>query len=63
MLQAGASMNLQQIYEAGYLSGLEGDDACPHLAFTPPWWCWHAGHFVGHHTLCTQLEAIALLFE
>jgi hypothetical protein len=53
---------LNDIYEAGYSAGLEGDDRCPYLAFTPHWWCWHTGNFVGHHTICSQLEAIALLF-
>jgi hypothetical protein len=56
-------MNPFEFYDAGYLAGIEGDDACPHLAFTFQWWCWHAGHAVGHHTMCSQLEAIALLFQ
>jgi hypothetical protein len=55
-------MNLQQIYEDGYGAGLEGDDACPHFPFTPAWWCWHAGQFVGHEVRCAQLAAIINLF-
>lgn len=54
-------MNPFDFYDAGYSAGIEGDDACPHLPFTLPWLWWQAGHFVGHHTLCTQLEAIAAL--
>lgn len=55
-------MNPEPFYDAGFAAGLEGDDACPHLPFTFRWWWWQAGHFVGHHTLCTQLEAIAFLY-
>jgi hypothetical protein len=55
-------LNPEKLYEAGYLAGLKGDDACPNLAFTFHWWCWQSGNFVGHHTLCSQLEAIASLY-
>jgi len=55
-------MNPFEIYDAGYLAGIEGNDACPHLPFTLPWVWWQSGHFVGHHTRCTQLEAIIALF-
>jgi hypothetical protein len=55
-------MNPFEFYDAGYAAGLEGDDACPHLPFTFQWVWWQAGQFVGHHTLCSQLEAIAILF-
>jgi hypothetical protein len=56
-------VNPFEFYDAGYLAGLEGVDACPHLAFTFPWLWWHVGNSVGHHTMCSQLEAISLLFE
>ena len=56
-------MNPFDYYDAGHLAGLEGNYACPHFAFTLPWLWWHAGNVVGHHTMCSQLEAIALLFE
>ena len=52
-----------EIYEAGYSAGFEGEDRCPYLSFSPPWWCWQAGNFVGHHIMCSQLEAIVLYFE
>jgi hypothetical protein len=52
-----------EIYEAGYSAGLEGEDRCPYLSFSPPWWCWQAGNFVGHHVMCSQLEVIVLYFE
>ncbi|HEV3108917.1 MAG TPA: hypothetical protein VGY99_00370 [Candidatus Binataceae bacterium] len=52
-----------EIYEAGYFAGIEGNDRCPYLIFTPYWWCWQVGNFVGHHTMCSQLEAIVLHYE
>jgi hypothetical protein len=55
-------MNPFEFYDAGYAAGLEGDDACPHLPFTFQWVWWQFGQTVGHHTLCSQLEAIAFLF-
>ncbi|BAR61922.1 hypothetical protein ACFLEY_22315 [Bradyrhizobium sp. YCK136] len=55
-------MNPYEFYDAGYLAGIEGNDACPHLPFTLPWVWWQCGHFVGHHTLCSQLEATVLFF-
>ncbi len=56
-------MNPFEFYDAGYLAGLEGDDACPHLAFTFRWFWWRYGNHVGHHTMCSQLEAVLLMFE
>jgi hypothetical protein len=55
-------MNLFEFYDAGYLAGLEGDDACPYLAFAPHWWTWHAGYFAGHQVLSAQMEAIFHFF-
>ena len=56
-------LSLHDTYVAGYFAGLERDDRWPYLAFTLHWWCWHAGNFVGHHTMCSQLEVILLIYE
>jgi hypothetical protein len=45
-------------YDRGYEAGLECDDRCPYLPFTFPAFWWHIGFFVGHQTLCAQMEAL-----
>lgn len=49
-------------YSDGYAAGITGEGLCPHLPFSVDWMLWQAGEFVGHQTVCAQMEFIFLNF-